>query len=166
MYGVPRSSLLCVRRCVECGLEGQRTCNTGIGMAAFGSAPYQFRSWNTPRGYRITPDGLLKLLQKCQSLYKVAIAVDTRGYTESPEKGLLESTGFTMPCVWINVVDSAIEAESVPVLEAFFAWTPFCAVDVHSLTCRSVRRPGWNAYKERWDEVYTRARAGRVGQHS
>ena len=105
--------------------------------------------WHTPGG--ITPNGLLQLLQTCQSLSRVALAIDTRGYTEcdlSPG-----SLGFTLPSNFsINVVDSAIEEECVPAIAAFFASiAPSPNFSFHASPDSTVRR---FIYRERWDDVY------------
>ncbi|KIJ66551.1 hypothetical protein HYDPIDRAFT_166739 [Hydnomerulius pinastri MD-312] len=42
--------------------------------------------WRTSRG--ITPRGLARLLRKCKSLSSLDIVIDTRGFTEVPEKRL------------------------------------------------------------------------------
>ncbi|KAF8555289.1 hypothetical protein OG21DRAFT_1483962 [Imleria badia] len=74
--------------------------------------------WDTSAG--ITPDGLVQLLQTCPSLREVALAIDTRGYTEFRESPA--SLGLTLPrTLYIHVIDSAVEAESVPAMADFLA---------------------------------------------
>ncbi|KAF8550074.1 hypothetical protein OG21DRAFT_1514495 [Imleria badia] len=118
--------------------------------------------WNTPGG--ITPNGLLQLLQKCPSLNDIALAIDTRGYTELPSSGLLASLGLTLPrTIYLNVLDSIIEAESVPAIAAFFACTPRSQFCFHAWLGRElVKPPGWKAYGCRWMDVSRRA-ANAVG---
>ncbi|KAF8120218.1 hypothetical protein EV363DRAFT_1281596 [Boletus edulis] len=76
--------------------------------------------WNTLGG--ITPNGLVQLLQICPSLMDICVAIDTRGYTEIPPP-LQKPVRLTSPYTrfHINVLDSFIEAESVPAIAAFFA---------------------------------------------
>ena len=78
----------------------------------------EYFGWNTRGG--ITPDGLVQLLQTCRSLRAIAIAIDTRGYTEVPPTSrALTSLGLTSPAAFhINVLDSIIEADSVPAIAA------------------------------------------------
>ncbi|KAF8134933.1 hypothetical protein EV363DRAFT_1256796, partial [Boletus edulis] len=74
--------------------------------------------WNTPAG--ITPNGLLRLLESCRSLKCAALVIDPRGYTESLRSE--ESIGLTPRCEFtFCVLDSIIEAESVPAMATFFA---------------------------------------------
>ncbi|KAF8439808.1 hypothetical protein L210DRAFT_3540386 [Boletus edulis BED1] len=73
--------------------------------------------WNTQGG--ITPNGLLQLLQACRLLTRIALAIDTRGYTEIPPSPA--SLGLTLARLsFINVLDSLIEEECVPAITAFF----------------------------------------------
>ncbi|KAF8550902.1 hypothetical protein OG21DRAFT_359818 [Imleria badia] len=107
--------------------------------------------WNTLGG--ITPNGLLHLLQKCQSLCWIGAAIDTRGDTEVPR-----SPASLLPRqLLINASDSNIEAESVPAIAAFFAgimsrnsvfqaWTGWGMGDF----------PNREVCKVRWDEVHRR----------
>ncbi|KAF8547953.1 hypothetical protein OG21DRAFT_1449763 [Imleria badia] len=114
--------------------------------------------WNTLCG--ITPNGLLQLLQTCRSLSRICLAIDTRGYVELPPHGSLAGLGLTLPpSAYINVLDSIIEAESVPAVAAFFARI----APAPNFTLRAwgswdmAKRPGREVYKDRWDEVYRRA---------
>ena len=118
--------------------------------------------WDMPGG--ITPNGLLQLFQKCQSISHIAIVIDTRGYTEPPTIGLLESLGWTARLISVNVLNSAIEAESVQALAAFFARKGSSVVAIHSELTKS--SPGLEVYEKRWDEVDKRAWPHRAGQHS
>ena len=74
--------------------------------------------WNTQGG--ITPNGLMHLLQKCQSLSWIGTAIDTRGYIEVPRSQARQASLLPRP-LFIDVADSNIEAESVPAIAAFFA---------------------------------------------
>ena len=107
----------------------------------------------------ITPDGLRQLLQKCRSLSSIALAIDTRGYTELPSSGLLASLGLPLPpTISLNVLDSIIEAESVLALAAFFARTPFSHFTLSAWGRGRVVRPlDCQIYGDRWDDVYRRA---------
>ncbi|KAF8550082.1 hypothetical protein OG21DRAFT_1514508 [Imleria badia] len=111
--------------------------------------------WNTPRG--VTPNGLLQLLHTCRSLSRIALVIDTRSYTELPSSGSLASLGLTLPPRYsINLLDSIIEAESVPAIVAFFVSIAPCS-DI-SLAAwhrngRMVKRPRWEEYRARWDDV-------------
>lgn len=76
------------------------------------------------RGRLGSPNGLLQLLgQTCRSLSEIALAIDTRGYTDFRES--LTSLGLTLPSSFsINVLGSLIEEESVPA--AFLATIAPC----------------------------------------
>ena len=75
--------------------------------------------WSTPGG--ITPNGLAQLLWACPLLHTVALAIDTRGFTELPLS--LTDVGSTLGprFLHINVFCSVIEAVSVPAVVGFFA---------------------------------------------
>ena len=110
--------------------------------------------WNTLGG--ITPDGLLQLLQTCRSLCDIALAIDARGYTKFHE--LPASLGLTLPPTFsINVLDSFIEEESVPVIAAFLAGIaprPNFSFIAH----RGLRRGSERTdHKDRWYDAYRRA---------
>jgi hypothetical protein len=123
--------------------------------------------WNSLGG--ITPGGLVQLLQTCRSLSRIALALDTRGYTESRPS---QSLGLTLPPeLSINVVDSIIEAESVPAVATFFSGIAtcveseffFCAWDGRSM----VMLPDTEEYMEYWDDVRHRVNvAVQVGRCS
>ncbi|KAF8549980.1 hypothetical protein OG21DRAFT_1447173 [Imleria badia] len=115
--------------------------------------------WQTPG---ITPDGLARLLQICQSLNFVALALDTRGYIEIPageSQEIIASRVQLLLCV--DVLDSIIEAESVPAITAFFAgigafphfsvcpWTGFLL----PIDERNVPLPA-KLYLDRWHDVH------------
>ncbi|KAF8125164.1 hypothetical protein EV363DRAFT_1176649 [Boletus edulis] len=107
--------------------------------------------WNTVDD-GITPNGLLQILQTCPSLSLVAIAMDTRGYTELPPATL----GFTLPSHFsIDVLDSVIEEESVPAVAAFFtAMNPSPDVSFNAWSgIDMIKPPDWEVYKDRWHEV-------------
>ena len=111
--------------------------------------------WNTRSG--ITPDGLLQLLKICRSLRCIALAMDARGYTEVPRSPenlrVVLSDRFI-----IDVLDSTIEAESVPALSAFFANVTRAKFG-SSAWCgmQMVKPPGWEVHQERWNEVFRQA---------
>ncbi|KAN0082844.1 hypothetical protein V8E55_008639 [Tylopilus felleus] len=64
-------------------------------------------------GGGVTPGGFLRLLQMCRSLSRVAIALDTRGYTKLHPDHAPERLGLTLPPAFsIDVLDSLIRAES------------------------------------------------------
>ncbi|KAF8555287.1 hypothetical protein OG21DRAFT_919477 [Imleria badia] len=109
--------------------------------------------WNTSDG--ITPDGLVQLLQTCPSLREVALAIDTRGYTEFRESPA--SLGSTFPrTLSIHVIDSPIEAESVPAVAALLASiarSPYPSFLAGSSNFRRHR------YRNYWFDVHRRANA-------
>ena len=123
--------------------------------------------WHTRSG--ITPNGLLQLLQACQLLSQVALAIDTRGYTvfsQSPA-----SLGLTLPRTFsIDVLDSIIEEESVPTVAAFFTsialhsnfslyyWQTEEMMIMEPLNCI--------VYEDRWDDVNRIVKDAAIGQHS
>ena len=106
--------------------------------------------WQTFSG--ITPDGLVHLLQMCQSLRQLSVAIDTRGYTSLPRMRSPAHLGVDLsPSFSINVVDSVIDAASEPALATFFANL------VPSARC-SLR--AWSSWVFTWrtdKEVYARA---------
>ena len=110
--------------------------------------------WNTECGS--TPNGLLQLLQTCQSLSEIGLAIDTRGYTEYRE--LPASLGVIFPPgSAIRIPDAMIEVDSMPAVTAFFASLVSCS-DVYFSAwsgCGMIRNPQ-NVHKDRWDEVLRR----------
>ena len=69
---------------------------------------------------RITPNGLLQLLQTCRSLSSIALAIDARGYTEFTQSP--GSLGLTLsPTFSFDAFDSILAAESAPTIPAFLA---------------------------------------------
>ena len=104
--------------------------------------------WNTQGG--ITPNGLLQLFQICPSLHSIYVVVDTRGYIELLSCGLLANQ--TSSHIYIDVLDSKIEAESMPAIAALFARTPYSSI---SLKCCYWFDdiPGWEIYRFRWYDV-------------
>ncbi|KAF8545789.1 hypothetical protein OG21DRAFT_1491919 [Imleria badia] len=122
--------------------------------------------WNTRSG--ITPNGLVQLLHICPSLHRIALAVDTRGYTESelPPSGSLANLALRpRPFSYMNVLDSIIEEESVPVIAAFIASISrsssftFWAWSIKSL----LMHPDYEVNHDRWSEVYRRVKdSGRL----
>ena len=112
------------------------------GLKVFEINKYHF-GWHTQDG--ITPDGLLQLAQRCPSLSSISVALDTRGYIALPTSGLLQLTNLTSERpILIDVIESKIEAESVPAIAAFFAGTPRSTVDLGS-NC--------GQYRDRWNDV-------------
>ena len=112
-------------------------------------------SWNMSGG--ITPGGLVQLLGMYQSLTSLALRLDTRGYTEVPPSHAFASLGWTFPPeISIDVLDSAIQAESVSAVATFFCGLTICYKSYFEFI-------GWNTpvmdvpneddYGERWDEV-------------
>ncbi|KAF8441724.1 hypothetical protein L210DRAFT_3644963 [Boletus edulis BED1] len=119
--------------------------------------------WNTPDG--ITPNGLLQLLQTNPSLKAVSLVMGTRGYTEVP-------LGLTWPDhrdhLYIDVLDSIIEADSVPAITAFFAGITSCCKFVNSYAWIGglfVKPPGWEVYSDRWEDIWRRAQVA-IRPHS
>ena len=113
--------------------------------------------WNLLSG--ITPGGLVQLLQTCRSLKGVALALDTRSYTESCQ--VPASLRLTLPReFWINVVDSIIEAESVPTVATFFSGIAPCAESDYLLDAWKGEPmeefPNRQEYAKRWDDVRCR----------
>ena len=109
--------------------------------------------WRTSGG--ITPNGLLQLLQTCRLLSQIALAIDTRGYTESPLSPA--SLGVTFPrALSIDVLDSVIEVESVPAIAAFFTGITLCS---KLSLCfwqgwRMPERADCLVYTVRWGDIY------------
>ena len=103
-----------------------------------------------------------QLLQTCRSLYEIALALDTRGYTESrPSEGLV----LTLPPMFsIDVLDSTIEAESLLAVVAFFCGMATCACKKSDFylcawECeRMVEIPNMAEYVQRWGCVRSRVR--------
>ena len=109
--------------------------------------------WNSPGG--ITPGGLVQLLQTCQSLYGIALALDTRGYTESCSSTAPASLGSTLPREFlIDVVDSIIEVESVPAVATFFSSIATRINSFHAWEGGPMEEfPNIQEYAERWNDV-------------
>ena len=118
--------------------------------------------WGTLGG--ITPNGLLQLLQTCPSLSRAALAIDTRGYsTLSQSPAFL---GWTFPPEFtLHVVDSFIEAESVPAIAAFFAGIASRSNFVlRAWARRKMKSPNQNMCRTLWYDVLERIND--VGEHS
>ena len=116
--------------------------------------------WNRPGG--ITLNGLASLLQMCPSLISIALAIDTRGYTQMPARQLQReppSASSFARQFRIDVLDSVIEAESVDatadclsrivphfdfILDAWETWSV-------------LEHPESDLYRERWESVHRRA---------
>ncbi|KAF8441670.1 hypothetical protein L210DRAFT_3644925 [Boletus edulis BED1] len=115
--------------------------------------------WNTLGG--ITPNGLLQLLQRCQSLNWIALAMDTRGYSEPPPSGHFASHGVTLPChLFLDVLDSIMEPESVPAIAAFFTGIAHHSHFSLHAWCggKMIKLPGWEVSKDCWKVVSRQAR--------
>ena len=116
--------------------------------------------WNRPEG-GITPNGLALLLQTCPSLTLVALALDTRGYTQSPAlqyQGPLSASSFARP-FHIDVLDSVIKKESVDAIAAFLSSVvPHPDLVLSSWKTRArLWHPDLDLYRERWGNVHTQA---------
>lgn len=115
------------------------------------------------KSHGITPGGLVRLLQTCRSLSQLALVLDTRGYTKVPPDQDLASLGWTFSHkLSIGVLDSAIEAESVPALATFFAGLAACCgflfrLETHSDRASSSVIPNAEEHTKRWDDVRRRA---------
>ena len=111
--------------------------------------------WDTPGG--ISPDGLLQLLRTCQSLCQIALVLDTRGFTEFV--GSPASLGLTFPTHFsVDILDSVIEAESVPAVVAFLAGMgPSTQFTFRAWDGLSMMSPPnvWD-YQDRWDYAFSR----------
>lgn len=112
--------------------------------------------WNMKGG--ITPGGFIELLRTCRSLRTITLRFDTRGYTEVLSSQVPTSFGWTFPPdVSINALDSAIEAESVPAVAAFFCGLAACFGSRFTLwawDCISVMEFQMrDEYVRRWHEV-------------
>ena len=120
------------------------------------------QGWGMVSG--ITPNGLLHLLHKCRSLREIALTINTHGYTEFCKSRA--SLGSTLPSIfYIDVLESHIEAESVPAIAAFLAAIAprpnffFYAHDgLHG------RRKDDDS-KALWHEAYRRANLALTGSH-
>lgn len=82
--------------------------------------------WRSQGG--ITPGGLVQLLRMCRSLNQVALRFDTQGYSHVPPSQAPENLGLTLsPDLSVDVVDSAIEPDSVMPLAMFFFSIATCS---------------------------------------
>ena len=117
-------------------------------------------SWGWNSQYGITPCGLIRLLQTCRSLNHIALRLNTRGYTQVPPSDVPGSLGLSLqPKVMINVLDAAIETESVPAIAAFFSGIAACCQSGFGLdywnTWLMKRLPNAEEYRSRWGDVCT-----------
>ncbi|KAF8436244.1 hypothetical protein L210DRAFT_3452279 [Boletus edulis BED1] len=114
--------------------------------------------WNSQGG--LTPGGLLRLLQTCRSLSHIAILLDTRGYTRFPPSQTPASLGLILPPKFsINVLDSTIEAESVPAIASLFRGLAEACLEfsfIHRNGLYMVEPPNVEEYRECWHDVYVR----------
>ena len=118
--------------------------------------------WKTRSG--ITPHGLVQLLQTCRSLHRIALAIDTFGFTEF--HGSRASLGLPRPPkLFINVLDSFIEAESVPAMAAVFAAIAPSSPSNFSFTAHHSAWIVRIEEKARWYDAYRRG-YDTLGQHS
>ena len=84
------------------------------------------QGWGPPNG--VTPGGLIRLLQMCRSLSQIALRLDVRGYTESPDCHAPAIIGLTLPpAMVINVLDSSITRENLHALTTFFSGIASCS---------------------------------------
>jgi hypothetical protein len=106
--------------------------------------------WGTSSG--LTPQGLVRLIQKCMFLENIYVAIDTRDF---PAVTLdRPSCGFVVNSTHIDVLDSEIAPHLVPALAAFLS-------DVYPLletitawdSPAMSSRPGASRYKKIWDKV-------------
>ncbi|KAF8434547.1 hypothetical protein L210DRAFT_3649048 [Boletus edulis BED1] len=108
--------------------------------------------WKSHGG--ITPGALVRLLETCRSLEQIALAIDTRGYTQVPPGQTQGNLGLTLPpgCL-INAVDSIIEVESVPAVVSFFSGLGACCeVDF----CFQAWDGTWMTWSPRYEEQVSR----------
>ena len=111
-------------------------------------------SWNMSGG--ITPGGLVQLLETCHSLTWVSLRLDTR---EVPPSHAFTNSGWAFPPEFsIQVLDSAIQAESVSAVAAFFCNLATCYKYFGFIgwSTPMMDVPNEYDYQERWDEVHRR----------
>ena len=115
-------------------------------------------SWNMSGG--ITPGGLVQLLEMCHSLTWVSLRLDTRGYTKVLPSHAFTNSGWVFPPEFsIQVLDSAIQAESVSAVAAFFCDLATCYKSYFGFigwTTPMMDVPNRFNYQERWNEVHRR----------
>lgn len=115
----------------------------------------------------ITPTCLIQILQRCR-LSDVCIALDTQHHTLLSPMQPDDRNSNSPLSITLDVADSAIQAESVPALAAYFAdhfpVPDRDGDDVH-FSLESWKTPvmrsrcrNWEVYAERWAEVYTLAK--------
>ena len=115
--------------------------------------------WNKPG---ITPNALARLLETCPSLTSIALAIDTRGYTQIPARRLREpvSPSSFESTFRINTLDSVIERGSMDAMAAFLASivphfdSTFTTWETWSL----LDDPDLDEDRERWEEVHSQAK--------
>lgn len=111
--------------------------------------------WNSQGG--VTPGGLVRLLQTCRSLRSLDLLLDTRGYTDLPSSQAAASLELTLtPTFSINVLDSIIEADSLPAIAAFFSGIAACTGSFFLLAWigrRMPYHPNSEEYEKRWEDV-------------
>ncbi|KAF8551501.1 hypothetical protein OG21DRAFT_1486936 [Imleria badia] len=116
---------------------------------------------NENHGWRatgITPAGLAQFLQRCSFLEMFFIALDTRGYTSFAGIQTRDGASPMRRYTLVNIVDSIIEAESIPALADFFAENfPQLARGSHffrSWESFMIRdHPDREVYMKRWQDV-------------
>ena len=115
----------------------------------------QEQGWGSQGG--ITPDGLARLLQTCPLLTLIVVCLDPRGYTQvtpshAPESLRLAARSTLM----IDVLDAAIEANSVLAIASFFAGIATCCdkhISLISWECTMMDVTNSDEYDGRWDTV-------------
>jgi hypothetical protein len=114
--------------------------------------------WRTDGG--ITLSGLLRLLQKCPSLYDFCLAIDTRTYTQIP--GGLDVRFPARPRLWMNIVDSHIGPADVPALVFVFTelrldpaiFTTWSGADIENFAGAGLARYLWETVYRQVGEAF------------
>lgn len=116
--------------------------------------------WRTEGG--VTPGGLLRLLERLQSLRHFCLAMDTRDYAGiAPALASTRTAGFTPRVPFtVNVADSDIQPESVEALAAFFGGIMQQHINVSSYywcTTTMADRLDSDISKRLWEDVFVKA---------
>ena len=121
--------------------------------------------WKTEGG--ITPNGLLQLLQTLKLLHHFCLAIDSRGFTETPPA--LASTRIAPRIHFsVDVADSIIQPESVNALASFFGGIMQQHANVSAFywsTSVMTDRLDSDISKRLWEDVFVKAHEG-VRAHS
>ena len=105
--------------------------------------------WNSPHG--ITPGGLVRLLQTCRLLSYIVLRLDTRGYIEVVLCETPKSLGLSLPPEFtIDVLDAAIEEESMQAIDTFFSGVAACCESGFSLLYLDYLDDSDSEYYKRW----------------